>query len=188
MPRVSESLRNIANKILGPDNRIFDNRGNPVSLPAERTSQQIQSGLRGSRGVSRTLLPKVTKDTWYDFSGDDGLSILLSVTSPDGSNNVPGYTPPEAYYILGSEVIDNNTGFPKEAGVQLRPDSFVSNSGIDKISRTNLIMSLAKGQPNSLNVSGDGNKVQLFFTKEGIKNKQNVWGDNNLNLKPTSGG
>ena len=188
MPRVNDSLRNIANKLLGPNSQIRDNRGNPVSLPSERISQQIQEGLRSSRGISRTLLPKVNRETWYDFSGEDGLSILLSVTSPDGTNNKPGFTPPEAYYILGSDVIDNNTGFPKEAGVVLRPASFVSNSGVDKISRTNLIMNLASSQANSSNVSSDGNSVQLFFTRESVKGKQNVWGDSNLNLKPTASG
>lgn len=188
MPRNSDNLRSIANKLRGTNSQILDNRGNPVSLPSERISQQIQSGVRGEKGIARTLLPKINRETWYDFSGEDGLSILLSVTSPDGTNNRPGFTPPEAYYILGSDVISNSTGFPKEAGVILKPDSFVSNSGLDKISRTRLIMNMASSQANGSRVASDGNSVQLFFTRESIKGKLNVWGDNTLNLKPTSSG
>lgn len=188
MPRVSDSLRSIANKLQGPNSPILDNRGNPVSLPSERISQQIQNGVRAGKGISRTLLPRINRETWYDFSGEDGLSILLSVTSPDGTNNKPGFTPPEAYYILGSDVIDNSTGFPKEAGVILKPESLVNNSGLDKISRTKLIMNMASTQANGSRVASDGNSVQLFFTRESVKGKLNVWGDNTLNLKPTTSG
>jgi hypothetical protein len=188
MPTTANSLRNIANRLNGPTNQIYDNRGNPVSLPASNISQQIQIGGAYNPGIARTSMPEVTAGTWYDFSGRDGLSILLSVSSPDGTNHVAGYTPPEAFYVLGFDAVDESTGFPKEAGVILGPESYVSNYGIDKISRTRLVMNLVSSQANGTNVSADGNKVQLFFTREAIKGKQNVWGNNTNNLKPTAAG
>ena len=147
-------------------------------------------------GISRTNVPDITKDSKIDMSGADGFSVLVTVLSPNGNKNEGGFTPMESFFFYGKEKIDKYTGFAKEAGLILTATSAVSNSGIDKISRTKLvepqlqqgIASLSR-IPGAGNVNeGDTNKVFLYFTKESVKGKQNLWGNQNISTQPTFGG
>lgn len=175
---ISNSLQNIANRLLGTNFTLTDPTSQmyPYVDMFDRIRREADDTRRVEKGVKRTDIPAITKESKIDMTGEDGFSILLSIVSPDGNPNKPGFTPQESFYLYGTEKIDRQTGYAKEAGVILSADALNNNTGLDKISRT------------TLSSSDDGKTILLRFNRESVKGKQNVWGSQNVNLQPTSGG
>lgn len=170
------NLRDLANRLLTTTFRFLTT---PTRLGLKRPPFQVpfRQGVQlqpNATGIKRTLMPQeITKESKIDMTGEDGFTILVSVVDPSGTSNKEGFTPIEAFYIYGNDKIDTRTGLAKEVGVVLSAGRVISNQNI---ARTTLV-------PTS-----DGKSVVLKFTKESVKGKQNIWGNTNITLQPTSGG
>ena len=177
MPRIGQDR----NSIFQTPFQLSDDRGNPLSVLG---NDNPLSRLTKPKGIHRTFVPQITKDTKVDMSGKDGMSILVSIPSPaeigaaflspfrnqGAPTNPPGFTPPSAYFIQGDKLLNKETGMPVEVGVML----INSTSAQNKIARTDLAQ--------------NGNSVVLKFTPGTVGGNQNIYGNKNAANDPSFGG
>jgi hypothetical protein len=180
MPNPNDSLRNIANRLVGTDFRLADSRNNPVGLPISDAYNNVLNTLKPKNTITRTNVPELNQFSKVDESGEDGMSILVSIVSPDGTANSKGFTPQSSYYLYGASLINPRTGFAKEMGHILSVATLNNNTALDKISRTNLVINEKSNDPKS--------QVLLYFSKQSVKGRQNIWGNQNISTQDTYNG
>ena len=178
------------NIISNASTRLTNARGNPLNLPINQ---------QPSTGIYRTIL-----------QSNNPRSVLHQITDNSENNYPSGFTPPEAYYIQGTQSISIDTGFPVEKGNLSTQVTLQNNTSIGQLTKTTLAYSPANASPlsngnhnNSFNFtnnnSNENSKSTGAFTdpRDYIINKDNIntsvpgltglpkeFGDNPTNMRP----
>jgi hypothetical protein len=120
---------------------INDDRGNALNVPINQQKP---------KGIYRTFLP----------SGNVS-NVMVKVDKNGNDNNPPGFTPEEYYYMNGTQSISDITGLSKEQGNVQTNASLKNNTGLNKISRTNMSWTPANASPQN---GQHGNSSISFLT------------------------
>lgn len=140
--------------------KIVDDRGNPINIPPNEEKPS---------GIYRTYL-----------NSNNATNVMVKIKSirsidETGNNTYPmGFTPEEAYYIRGTQSINDETGMNIEMGNVRTGVGLKNNTGVNKIARTDMSWSPSNASP----LDGSIGKSQLFLTKQSLPGTQNLYGDN----------